>query len=161
MRKWWFKRQCKKEGIPATSAVLIWNAFVSHEQDLWFQKYYGRSLLKANKNQLLLTTIPLDYLTGPGMDLIFITLKRYLTPKDAVLRMAAFCRRFYDEVLKHHGVKTDGSWETTYAADHYDSMRRLFIQNLTQFMTIETRMYGSEETLAKSFAQYYKVPIAA
>lgn len=161
MKKWWFKRQCKKQGIPESSAELLWNTFLPHEQDPWFQKFYGRSLLKANKNQLLLTMIPLDFLTGPGVDLIFSTLKRYLTPQDVVLRVAGFCRRFYDEVLKHHVTKSEGVWETTYAADHYDSMRRLFIQNLVQFMTVETRMHGAEEALAKSFAQYYKVPVTA
>lgn len=155
MRKWWFKRQCRKQGIPASSAELIWNAFGPYEQASWFRQHYGKTLLKADKNQLLLTMIPLDYLNHDGMALIFTQLERYLPTQGVRLHLAQFCRYFYDSILKPHGEKCGDDWKVFYDVGHYQVMRKLFIKNLVAFVVRETRLPHMETELMARFSSYY------
>lgn len=155
MRKRYFIWLCSREGIPASSAELIWQAWSPHQFTPWFMKHCGHTILKANKNQLLLTMIPLDYLNGDGMALLFAQLERYLPAKGVRLRLAEFCRHFYDMILKPHGQKVGTEWQTMYDADHYDVLRKLFIRNLVAFVCHETRLPHMETELLAKFSSYY------
>jgi hypothetical protein len=153
--KWLFKRACRRQDIPEYSAEAIWQAFAPHTKSSWFLKFYGKSLLRANKYQLLLSMLLLDFLTGDGVDWTLQTLRRYLEPKHVTLAICQFCRDFQTGYGRHYLENPD---QVAFDTGSYDAMRRVFTQQLVAILVRESRKPDAEDKYLTRLQGFYCQP---